>query len=769
MGVTELKALWEAGGPWAETLDEWAESREAALPRLREIVAALLNGESSASEFRRAMDSFSKQTKYGGFHGTSGQMFLNTLVNAGAEEELGAALRSALPPPQDEEACRRKFTEFLAFVDDARDRARDAGTAIPSPGRAPYFLSFFWEAADRDTWPIYYPNSRATLAAHGLFTETGPLVDRYLRFRELIVRLRDELGTDTWGVESLLWHLKVASDAKPKPDGEGTGETALPEDLYESYQSQGLIFPDEVITSLVLSLTTKPFVLLSGISGTGKTQIAAGLAEYLDRRVAGSTTVVVAPESDDSNIFIRLTEARLRRGRTGLNRQHQATLAIHGLPERGSSRDYQATLPDGTSGTMRLNNIAFSDPRNELYLLSFRNPLKQWLSEHAAVGDYLQIGFDEDGAVSTFEIVQPERREREAPGRRHEIIAVRSDWTDPRGLIGYENPLTGEYTRTQLIDLLLRAQVDLDHPYVAILDEMNLARVEYYFSDFLSAMELEGGTIVLRETATETGVDDEEVEADVPARLGLPPNVLVIGTVNIDETTHGFSPKVLDRANVIVFNEVDAQRFLEGRGEAAASTFRLATTELEPQTLASRDEAAAIAIARGKETVAFTEPLVQVHELLKAHNLHFGYRVIQEMTTYAGLALERVEGDEDEIAQTAFDLQLVQKVLPKFNGGRELEHPVGCTNTIPLQIASYERATEFVHPTGCLGTSASPYHFSKGATNVDAHPSTGTAGPEITRPRPGSAREIHRRRSMQGLPRMSRATRRRLESKVFTG
>jgi 5-methylcytosine-specific restriction endonuclease McrBC GTP-binding regulatory subunit McrB len=150
----------------------------------------------------------------------------------------------------------------------------------------------------------------------------------------------------------------------------------------------------------------------------------------------------------------------------------------------------------------------------------------------------------------------------------------------------------------------------------------------------------------------------------------------VIGTVNIDETTHGFSPKVLDRANVIVFNEVDAQRFLEGRGEAAASTFRLATTELEPQTLASRDEAAAIAIARGKETVAFTEPLVQVHELLKAHNLHFGYRVIQEMTTYAGLALERVEGDEDEIARTAFDLQLVQKVLPKFNGGRELELPL---------------------------------------------------------------------------------------------
>lgn len=152
MGLAELKTLWNAGGPWTETLDEWAESREAELPRLREIVGDLLSDESSASEFRREMDSFSKQTKYGGFHGTSGQMFLNTLVNAGAEDELGAALRSALPAPQDEEECGRKFAEFLAFVEDARERAREAGTAIPSLGYAPYFLSFFWEPEDRDAW-----------------------------------------------------------------------------------------------------------------------------------------------------------------------------------------------------------------------------------------------------------------------------------------------------------------------------------------------------------------------------------------------------------------------------------------------------------------------------------------------------------------------------------------------------------------------------------------------------------------------------------------
>ncbi|HLA14588.1 MAG TPA: hypothetical protein VJZ25_06145, partial [Gemmatimonadaceae bacterium] len=595
MGVAELKAMWSGGGPWHETLDEWAESREAALPRLREIVGRLLSGESSASEFRREMDTFGKQTKYGGFHGTSGQMFLNTLVNAGAENELSAALRAALPPPREADDCRRKFAEFLAFVEEARERARANEVAIPALGFAPYFLSFFWEAADRESWPIYYPNSRGTLAAHGLFADTGPLAERYLAYREEIFRLRNELETDTWGVEALLWYLK--QDESKRAVAPGDGGTPQPDDLYESYRSQGLIFPDEVVTSLVLSLTTKPFVLLSGISGTGKTQIAVGLAEYLDRRTGGTAVEITAPVDDDENIYIRLTEPRLRRGRTSVTRAHQAAFALHGLPERGSALDYEIALPDGTRAEMRLNNIGFSDPRHELYLLSFRGPIKQWLQQHATPGDYLHLGFDDDGKIAHFEVVRPERHESEVPVRRHEVIAVRSDWTDPRGLIGYENPLTGTYTRTELISLLLRAQEDPEHPYVVILDEMNLARVEYYFSDFLSAMELRDGTIALRERTVSDVVDEEEGETDleVPARLALPRNLLLIGTVNIDETTHAFSPKVLDRANVIVFNEVDVQRFLEPGGEAAASTFRLADAELDPGGLADREATAAAA------------------------------------------------------------------------------------------------------------------------------------------------------------------------------
>ena len=673
MGVAELKEIWSAGGPWRETRDQVGEDRERALQQLHQIVADLLSGKTSATEFRSAIDSFSKRERQWGFGGLSGQMFLNMLVKAADEEALARALRAALPAPADEDECRRKFDDFLAFVEETRERAQEIGVTRPSPGYTPYFLSFFWEAEDRDTWPIYYPNSRDTLAKHGLFSDSGPLPERYLRYREQIFQLREALGADTWAVEGLLWHLGQSDAQKAEPVADSAGPQ--PEDLYESLRSEGLIFPDEVVTSLVLSLLTKPFVLLSGISGTGKTQLAVGLAEYLDRQAGGGLVEIEAPESDDSNVYIPLTQARLRLGRAGLTRAHQAVFALHGLPDRGGKVDYQVALPDGSTAEMRLNNIGFSDPSRELYLLFFRHRIKQWLEENASPGDYLHVAFGDDGAVSRLDVVRPERRESETPVRRHEVIAVRSDWTDPRGLIGYENPLTGTYAQTDLVRLLLRAQADPEKPYVVVLDEMNLARVEYYFSDFLSAMELDEGAIALRDAGRPEEIEDYD-ESEIPAHLVVPPNVAFIGTVNIDETTHAFSPKVLDRANVLAFNEVDAQRFLEGGGEPAASTFRLANGTLEPTKFAERSSLNAAALARGKDSASFAEALVNVHELLKSHNLHFGYRVLNEITTFVGHALERVSGEADEIAATALDLQLVQKVLPKLNGGRELEAPL---------------------------------------------------------------------------------------------
>src|SRR5262249_12255448 len=123
------------------------------------------------------------------------------------------------------------------------------------------------------------------------------------------------------------------------------------------------------------------------------------------------------------------------------------------------------------------------------------------------------------------------------------------------------NPLTQTYEWTEFLRFIIRAQESYQASdglaWFVILDEMNLAHVEYYFADLLSVIEsgrdADGWT---REPLRLNYPDtlDDEVP---PQELKLPPNLYVIGTVNMDETTHAFSPKVLDRAFTIELSDVD--------------------------------------------------------------------------------------------------------------------------------------------------------------------------------------------------------------------
>lgn len=140
----------------------------------------------------------------------------------------------------------------------------------------------------------------------------------------------------------------------------------------------------------------------------------------------------------------------------------------------------------------------------------------------------------------------------------HVILAVRPDWTDNRGLLGYLSPITNEYVTTPLLRLLLRARREIQtatqegrepRPFFVVLDEMNLARVEHYFSDFLSCLE-SGEPLDLH-----SGLPEHV--GGIPRRLEIPSNIFFTGTVNIDETTYMFSPKVLDRAFTIELGSVD--------------------------------------------------------------------------------------------------------------------------------------------------------------------------------------------------------------------
>ncbi|WCC44787.1 hypothetical protein PJW08_14640 [Tenacibaculum finnmarkense] len=173
------------------------------------------------------------------------------------------------------------------------------------------------------------------------------------------------------------------------------------------------------------------------------------------------------------------------------------------------------------------------------------------------------------------------------------IVPVGADWTNREPLLGYVNALDNtEYILPEngALQLIIEANKveNQNKPYFLILDEMNLSHVERYFADFLSVMEskdkfkLHSSEINLNITVG----DKFEKSIEVPNSLNWPKNLFVVGTVNIDETTYMFSPKVLDRANAIEFrvtekeisnflnspNEIDLTQ-LESEGASMAASF----------------------------------------------------------------------------------------------------------------------------------------------------------------------------------------------------
>ncbi len=207
------------------------------------------------------------------------------------------------------------------------------------------------------------------------------------------------------------------------------------------------------------------------------------------------------------------------------------------------------------------------------------------------------------------------------------IVAVQPDWHNARDLLGYYNALTGVYHPTPFLRFLLRAAADPQQTYFICLDEMNLARPEYYLAPLLSALETTEHTIDIGAPAAEVqSVTGETLRNP----LRLPLNIRITGTVNVDESTHALSDKVLDRANMIELTEVDLAAFR--------------------------------AAYRGPLDADAWETITRVHAIVSQAGQPFGYRTIEEMLRY----IEQARGILPP-AQ-ALDLQLKQKVLPKLRG-----------------------------------------------------------------------------------------------------
>jgi len=300
------------------------------------------------------------------------------------------------------------------------------------------------------------------------------------------------------------------------------------------------------------------------------------------------------------------------------------------------------------------------------------------------------------------------------------FLSVRPDWRDSKALLGYYNPLTGEYHKTSLLEFILRAKEDYEQnrekamPYFIILDEMNLAHVEYYFADFLSVLESGRDNDGFTKESIKLH-DNEEVEIfqGIPKELKLPPNLYIIGTVNMDETTYSFSPKVLDRAFVVEFHDVDLENYpsQDSESELSPETINalkgLILDDLRGEKgkfLARSKEEANKAVRELKGT-EYWRVLIELNKALEPYDMHFGYRVVDEIALFFQSAKESQDKgivefrDDDEI----FDLALLMKVLPKFHGNRKkLEEPlkvilVGClrqenNSPVKFRVSFTERA-----------------------------------------------------------------------------
>lgn len=243
----------------------------------------------------------------------------------------------------------------------------------------------------------------------------------------------------------------------------------------------------------------------------------------------------------------------------------------------------------------------------------------------------------------------------EAINAKFKSIPVKPDWNDSTEILGYKN-IKDEFVQGELYKVIDEAKDNLNTPYFVCLDEMNLARVEYYLSEYLSVIEsrkFEADKIVTDKLFSESYF--ENIEGN---NISIPENLYIIGTVNMDDTTFAFSRKVLDRANTIEFLEVDLEilDFLNGKSEALVVDNSL----LKTQFLNIKD---ALEIDR-PYVEEINNKIVEINNILKPYSKHFGYRVRDEIVFYM-LENKLANLLEEDMA---FDYQIMQKILPTIIG-----------------------------------------------------------------------------------------------------
>jgi ATPase AAA family len=248
------------------------------------------------------------------------------------------------------------------------------------------------------------------------------------------------------------------------------------------------------------------------------------------------------------------------------------------------------------------------------------------------------------------------------------IVPVGADWTDNTKILGFYNPLEERYVSTPILDFILQAMKNPSLPYFLILDEMNLSHVERYFSDFLSAMESDEEIPLYK--LSENKANSEEDNTVIPEKIRLPKNLFVTGTVNIDETTYMFSPKVLDRSNVVEFKpqkEDVLELILDGREAKNIVTAGVGIAE-GFMDLANIIRTGICNVEKSKLELV-KDFLNSLYDILQESKFEFAYRTVKEIRQYFAASFELQKKDFN--ITKIMDEQIAQKILPKIYGDKK--------------------------------------------------------------------------------------------------
>ncbi|WP_100906291.1 MrcB family domain-containing protein [Methanobacterium subterraneum] len=421
-----------------------------------------------------------------------------------------------------------------------------------------------------------------------------------------------------------------------------TGKPLNPpkQSFYDYLKSSGYLFRPDIIENFLLSLKIKPFVILTGNSGTGKTKLAQLFAQYK------------STQDNESNLHIQ-TEVKVGKSSKSGGWTLSKSEFYKFYPElKNLEHDYKIKI-DGieSTGNLLLWPQLFYDNSNE----TIKDRLKELASE------------DPKQKV-TLEIALPSH-----DSDKYKIVPVGANWTENRHLLGFFNVIQKQYQDTSSLELILNSEKDQSSPHFLILDEMNLSHVERYFADFLSAME-SGESIPLHKKTT--------AEDEIPTDLVIPKNLFVIGTVNVDETTYMFSPKVLDRANTIEFSTYPAKDYMNNNHHNESPEGYLEYLENPLSNLETRnftvedlkEHLNGVKInSNDKLWDVLADEIQSFQEVLGKAGFDFGFRVINEILRFMYVAWV-YEGKQEVWSNWMryFDAQVKQKMLPKLHGSQRV-------------------------------------------------------------------------------------------------